>query len=165
MSEYLTKWEHPSDYGGHSPDGDYVIAGQSRDSSALERSNYTCILKALNEKLAEVAPDDDESVYDFRAGHWACGWVETIILKASAPQAVITLAEEIICALADYPVVDEEHFCELEHDEANEYWANESVSGRIDIIKQSGSSVSIFAARRDYVPSDDSGAIDEWVRG
>ena len=49
-SEILHRWSHPSDYGGHSPDGDYMMCGQSRDSDALERSNYERICEDLVKK-------------------------------------------------------------------------------------------------------------------
>ena len=151
------KWEHPSDYGGYSPDGDYMLGGQSRDSHALERSNYQRVLEDLEAEAAKhPEPDDGEPwVHDFRASHWAVGWVEQIIVRADAPAPVLDLAEEIVCRLADYPVYDESHFGELEHTEVSDYWERCSVAERVKIIKDSGSSASIFAARSDCYPDDD----------
>ena len=120
------KWERPSDYGGHSPDGDYLICGRNRDSDCLANSNYTRIFQDL-EKLN---PDDwdgsdhDEfpPCYDFRAGHWAAGWVEYVIVKKNAPDSMIIAAAKIVAELSDYPVYDEDHYFELEHDKANSVW-------------------------------------------
>ena len=36
----MQAWEHPSDYGGFSPDGDFVLLSQHRDSDVLSRSNW-----------------------------------------------------------------------------------------------------------------------------
>ena len=44
----LTKWSLPTCYVGESWDDYYRSGcGQSRDSDALERSNFACMLKAL----------------------------------------------------------------------------------------------------------------------
>ena len=175
VSEKLPRWEHPSSYAGHSPDGDYMICGQSRDSDALERSNYERIFQDLVKKARELGQpegletdyhdDPKQYVYDWRAHHWAVGWVEQVILKASAPEELIKMAEEIRDALDGYPVYDESHFSELEWTECEEYWNRCSVKERIEIIKESGSSASIFAARRDYSGiEDDNGSIHDWLR-
>ena len=161
-SQYLQQWEHPSDYGGFSPDGDYVIAGQSRDSDALERSNYQRIFEDLQNKSIELncvygidgTGEESDMVYDFRAGHWAVGWVETILICQDAPQALIDYADAIAAALADYPVYDESHWCELEFTEASNYWESLSVSERVGIIQDNASDCSIIAARYDYTPDD-----------
>ena len=172
-SKTLGRWRHPSDYGGHSPVGDYTIAGQHRDSGALARSNYKRIFEDLVKKAVELGqPEDMETdydkdprqyVYDFHMGHWAVGWVEEIIIKARAPEALIHYAEEIREGLDNYPVYDEEHFSNLEHEESSKYWAGMSVRERCDIIKKHATEVSIFAGRRDYIP-DNNGGLDDYLR-
>lgn len=172
-SEILSRWSHPSDYGGHSPDGDYMMCGQSRDSDALERSNYKRIFEDLVKKAIELGQADDtqtdhdedpkQYVYDFRANHWAVGWVDQVIVKASAPEDLIRYCEEIYEAIENYPVYDEEHFSELEYTESSDYWAGMSVRDRCDIIKKHAPEVSIFAGRRDYIP-DNNGGLDDYLR-
>jgi len=173
-SKTLGRWKHPESYGGHSPVGDYTIVGQHRDSDALARSNYKRIFEDLVKKAIELGQpvgaytdyQEDEPkqyVYDFNASHWAVGWVEEVIIKASAPEELIHFAEEIREALDNYPVYDEEHFSELEHTESSEYWARLSVRERCNIIKDKAPEVSIFAGRRDYIP-DNNGGIDEYLR-
>ena len=147
-SEYLTKWEYPSDYGGFSPDGDYLIYSRNRDSSILENCNYEMILEQLT-KLSDTLVTDEEEpfAYDFRAGHWACGWVEYILISANSPDQLITEAEEIVCALADYPVLNESVYSDKQTEAVYEYWLQCSLSDRIDACKSYG--LSIFAARSD----------------
>ena len=166
-SEYLTKWEQPSDYGGHSPNGDYVLGDQTRDCDALTRSNYICTLELLNKGSAKHAdPVDGEPwVYDFRQGHWACGWVETIIVRQDAPKAIIELAEEIVCALADYPVLNDDHHSELEESESQDFWESSSISDRIYYIKESGvNDLNIFAARSNSIPCDNEYILSQYMR-
>lgn len=87
---------------------------QNRDSGPLDRSNFECCLKALG--------GENESVQVHRFGHWGPGWFEIILVKPGTPEA--KTAEEIESALADYPVLDDEHFSQLEHEEADQIWKN-----------------------------------------
>jgi hypothetical protein len=69
-------------------------------------------------------------------------------------------------ALADYPVADESHWSELEFSEACDYWASMSVRDRLEAIEHSHCrGVSIFAARRAELPSDDTGALQQYLNG
>jgi hypothetical protein len=107
--KHLKRWTYPESYIGESYD-DYFRTGigQSRDSQALERSNFVSMIKALG--------GESETVIVVRAGHWACGWVESILIHESDLKALKT-ANEIMEALQDYPVIDECHFSETEQEE------------------------------------------------
>jgi hypothetical protein len=160
-----TKWAHPSDYGGYSPNGEYVITSQSRDSDSLSRSNYERIFEDLKELNPKDWTGGNAPVYDFRAGHWACGWVEYLMVKDNAPDNILIISAEILCALSDYPVYDETHWSELEYNEAGDYWASLNVRDRAELIKETGCGASIFAARYDYLPQDDNGSLMESLNG
>lgn len=151
MSDILKecKWERPDSYCGHNPVGDYVIYARNRDSSILENTNYELILKEL-EGEAEKYPDIEKPVYDFRASHWAVGWVEYIIVEHNAPQSVLDMAEDILAGLADYPVVSEDVYSEKQHDAICEYWENCGLRERMAWCKDAGESV--FSARHDAIP-------------
>ena len=132
-----------------------IVAGRSRDSAALERSNFESIEAALN----AVNPD---GVAIERASHWSVGWVESLLIDPSDARLVST-AEEIRAALEDYPVVDDEHFIKTESDEAEESWRFLSMRERIELCASDG--VSIFAARHDYPPYGDTGRIQDALLG
>lgn len=89
--------------------------GQSRDSGCLERSNFEVACKAL----AEVDPDENDWRTE-RFGHWAVGWIEEVYVRPGTKAA--ELAQEIRDGLENYPVLDDQHFSELEHNEATEVW-------------------------------------------
>lgn len=126
--EHLQRWTRPDNYFGESWPEYFVFLGQHRDSDALSRSNFTCALKAIG--------GETETVHVIREGHWAVGWIEWIAIHQSDSKALET-AEEIHCALADYPVVDDEHFSETEMEEANETWLHcYTVEERIDWIRK-----------------------------
>ena len=125
----LEKPEYFAYYGDlYEEDGWGRAFGQHRDSDALERSNWQVISTDLKERF----PDD---IVEESASHWAVGWVETLRVKVlidpekgieednitDAFKAVIEWKD----ALADYPVADEMHWCELEHDEMVEYLDDE----------------------------------------
>ena len=159
-----TVWKRPGDYGGYSPDGDYCILAKTRDSDALARSNWRCILNTLNAAAYDGGADyhDDRPIaYHWRAGHWGVGWIEYLMIRADAPDAIKQTAGEIICALESYPVYDEQDFSELEYSEACEYWERCSVKDRLDYIQRADNGISIFAARRAELPSDDNGSLME----
>jgi len=145
--EHLKRWtsEDPvcsgaNNYGGPDHSEYYVIALQCRDSKRLERSNFECIEKALDPE------GEKETVLNIRTGHWAFGWFEWIMVHESDIET-LKIAEEIVCALADYPVVNEEHYSELEWNETCEYWEQLSLSEKVDLCREHGSS--IFSARVD----------------
>jgi hypothetical protein len=171
------RWEHPSYYGGFSPIDDVVIAGQSRDSDCLERSNYETIfahLKLMEETLSKQYPEafskaykaneDALLIYDFRARHWAVGWVETLLMSQHAPDCLQMEVVAVLDAMADYPYFDESHYEELEWNEVNDYWASMGVGERVEIIQEHGGN--IFAARHDYLSenADPSGSVFDYLR-
>lgn len=139
----LKRWTLPDSYGGaHWPEY-FVFLAQHRDSDSLTRSNFICGLEAIG--------GESETVILVREGHWAVGWVEWIAIHESDITALQN-ADGIACALEDYPVVNEDHWSELEWNEAAEYWERMSVRERAEYCERAG--VSIFAARRDYFPQD-----------
>ena len=104
-----------------------ILLSQNRDSDCLTRSNFTCALEALG--------GESETVEVHRFGHWGCGWFELILVDPNSPQAQI--AQDIENALSDYPVLNEEHFSELEELEALQVWQNcYSPKDRIRYIRE-----------------------------
>jgi hypothetical protein len=149
----LKRWVLPSNYGGAHWDGFFVFLGQHRDSDSVTRSNFISGLKLLG--------GDSCTVEVVRENHWAVGWVEWIAIHESDAVA-LEAADEIAAALTDYPVVSDEHFSELEWTEACDYWENMSVRDRIHYCARA--KMSIFAARRDWMPVDDNGNLQELLR-
>ena len=87
--------------------------------------------------------DGEPFVYEFRAGHWACGWFEIIIVKPN------TKAHRVLVKLADsaaiYPLLNEDDATERECAAAWEYWDSLPMADKVDMCRDEG--VSIFAAR------------------
>lgn len=178
-----SKWEHPRHYAGFSPDGDYLIVVQHRDSDACTRSNYLCAFRELQEvirrgglddppeeRVTDAFPSRDEIsprsagwVYDFRAGHPCVGWIEYLLVRADAPMDVLLAAGDILCSLDDYPVLNEDHFSELEWEEAAAFWESLSIRERLGMLRDTG--IPCFAARHDYLPADPSGMLFERLTG
>lgn len=150
----IKRWTLPDSYGGATWEDYFVFLGQSRDSSALERSNFECGLEALG--------GEREGVIVVREGHWAVGWVEWIAIHQDNSEA-LEAADEMLCALSDYPVLNESHFSELELSEAENYWQQLPLRYRVELCQEAG--VSVFAARHDWLPSTDDGYIYERCAG
>jgi hypothetical protein len=113
--KYLRLWTLPDNYAGTIWPNYYSAGfGQSRDSDALERSNFETAWKALQKF---------EGVERVRESHWAVGWVEWIAIPAD-DFAALKVADEMKGRVKDYPVLDDEHFSQLEQDEADLVWKN-----------------------------------------
>lgn len=166
-SEHLAEnaWKHPDSYGGFSPDGDFVVLSQHRDSELLDRVNWEVACESLKAQAYDSGSGGFETrpvVYHWRAGHWAVGWIEYLMVRADAPDDMQEKAGEILCAIAEYPILDESRYSEREWNAVQEYWASCSVRDRVDYLRDAD--LSIFAARRDYTPEDPSGLLFETLR-
>ena len=116
MEILLNEWTTPDSYFGATWEGHYVFLGQHRDSDLLERSNFRSALEAIGGES-----ENDNGVQVVREGHWAVGWVEWIAIPPG-PSVALAEANEIMEGLESYPVVNEDDWCELEAEEANEVW-------------------------------------------
>jgi hypothetical protein len=85
----------------------------TRDSEALSLSNWRVALRSLE----SVDPDgEDHEVHRF--GHWGPGWFEVILIRPGT--GAHREAWGIECSLADYPVLSDDDFSELEHELAED---------------------------------------------
>lgn len=154
--KHLKRWTMPEHYAGEVWPAYYSAGiGQSRDSDALERSNFACMLAALGGETDTVAV--------VRERHWAVGWVDWIAIHQDDEKALAE-ADEIVAALSDYPVIDEMHYSDLEYTEACDYWERSSLRDRARMIAESRCGASVFAARRAELPTDDNGMLYEYLR-
>lgn len=112
--KHINRWTMPANYAGETwPDYYSAGVGQSRDSDALEQSNFAAMLKAIG--------GESETVIVVRESHWAVGWVEWIAIHESDESALFW-ADHTMGELADYPVLDEDDLSRREQDEANDLW-------------------------------------------
>lgn len=121
---HLHLWERPGSYYGATWEGYFVFLGQNRESCSLTRSNFQCALAAIGGETAAIETEDGEEIYPVtvvREGHWACGWIEWIAIHESNA-AALEIADRIAEKLDSYPVVNEDHFSELEDSEAQSVW-------------------------------------------
>lgn len=146
----IKRWTLPDSYAGAEWHEYFVFLAQHRDSDAFTRSNFTCGLEALG--------GESETVIVVRERHWAVGWVEWIAIHESDTEA-LEAADEMLCSISDYPVLNESHFSELENEEAEHYWQSLPLRYRVELCQEAG--VCVFAARHDYIPREDSGFIYE----
>lgn len=155
----IERWSRPDNFGildnGWQYSGKaFVFLGRARDSDLLTESNFECALKAIG--------GESDTVRVVREGHWACGWVEWIAIHESDTKA-LDIADDILCALSDYPVLNESDYSEREWDAAQCYWESLDLSERIGLCRDAG--LSIFSARSEGIPQGDSGVIFESCLG
>jgi len=87
-----------------------VLAGRTRDSGALEQSNFATALKRLG--------GESNSVEVHRFDHWTVGWLEIILVERGSDQ--VHIADAIEDALADYPVLDDDDYADRQAEELQE---------------------------------------------
>lgn len=90
---------------------------RTRDSDTLERSNFEVMQNILREVDSE---EDNWEVHRF--GHWGPGWFEIILVRPDTE--CMSRAQEAEDSLCSYSVLCDEHFSQLEHEDAQETWKN-----------------------------------------
>ena len=162
----MPTWKSPDSYFGFDPVGDYMFYMKTRDSEIMVESNFDRMLEDIRKFIAKnnfpeptviVDKFDEELpsdwVYTFTASHWGCSWVEYILVRKDAPEAIIEKADEIYHSVREYPVYDEDDYSERQDEAIYKYWGECSIKERIQYCKEAGDS--IFAARHeDHIPED-----------
>ena len=81
---------------------------------------------------------ESEHVQVCRFGHWGPGWIEIIIVDPNH-EPTLDKAGGIICALEDYPVLDDNDFSEREYEAAQSTWENcFNERDRIEYLRKNG---------------------------
>jgi hypothetical protein len=137
----MKKWTRASNYMGEEYPEYYIAYGKNRDSDAMTRANFDEILFRLG--------GESKTVLVIRSGHWACGWIETILIHESDVESVAE-GNKIEAQLSEYPVLDDERWSQYQNGEVYEYWKPASLSERVSLCKDA--KIPIFAARRDDAP-------------
>ena len=102
----LEKWETQENYIGSDLSDQYVFISKNRDSCAMGRANFNAAINALEVDGKLIDGVDVEGF-----GHWACGWVETIMIDIKSVEA-LKIADDIKENLNDYPLICEDFYYE-----------------------------------------------------
>lgn len=129
-----------------------MIMARNRDSDIQENSNYERVFEDLRLKYPPGF------VADFRASHFAVGWVEHLCVRAltrkGKPTKIFAEALEIRDSLRDYCVYDEEDYSRREYEQTIEnisnnlptvYWKGE--------YRPEGWASDVYSWLSDYNPS------------
>lgn len=138
----MEKWTRAPNYIGETYYEYFVVLGKHRDSDTLTRSNFDVALEMLD--------GESETVIIVRSSHWAVGWIEGLFVHEN-DKASLEIAEEIKESLSQYPVLDDEHWSNLQYDEITGYWENASLRERLEICHNA--KANIFMSRHAY-PKD-----------
>jgi hypothetical protein len=88
----------------------FAPIGKHRDSDLLALSNFDTALKELRKVSGK-------SVQVMHTNHWAVGWYDHIMVRVTAKQTMQKLLD-IVHALDDYLVLDEEDLSRREYEQA-----------------------------------------------
>ena len=124
---------------------DWLVApcATNRDAGTLQQSNWRVMVAELG-KLDPNGHDHEEH----RFGHWANGYFDLVLVRPGTECE--SFCESVENALADYPILDESDWSELQLETASALWEISSLRERVEYCQRAR--CSIFAARRDSVP-------------
>jgi len=107
-SEILERWQNAPNYTGEDFSDYYVVTSFTRDSNVYEVANYIAIAR----RLSAIEPESDSGWIIVRFGHWACGYFLQHSVYKDSP--LVALCEEIVKALREYSIYDEDVLAECE---------------------------------------------------
>lgn len=123
----MKRWEKASNYVGTNFSDYFVLLSRHRDSDVLTNCNFEVALEQLG------GESDNDGVIVEHAGHWAVGWVESILIHKDSP--MVKLGNDIKKRLDDYPVLDDSAFSDAEEQERNDTWDSCDDSMISDVIR------------------------------
>jgi hypothetical protein len=126
----------------------------SRDAGLLTQSNWAVV----SEEILRNCYHEESEVHRF--GHWACGWYEILLIHPEDKEA-LKIADNWASHLADYPVACDESYSRLQLKTAADNWERFSLSQRMETCIKFD--ISVFAARRDEIPTDRTGEVINYL--
>lgn len=128
LAEFVKEraWELPKSYIGPTYEGYVVVLGYHRDSHLIDQSNFHVThetLKAVHKKQENREDYDEDDLTIAAASHWAVGWVETILVRATNTE-LVREAAKICKAIEDYPILDDSDYSYREMEERDETISN-----------------------------------------
>jgi hypothetical protein len=118
---------------------------RDRDSGCLAESNFATALELLG--------GESDTVETHSFNHWGHGWFEIILVHPDRKNDVEALENK----LENYPLLNEGDYSRRQYESAILFWLCCSLKERMYWCKRYD--VSIFAARRDEIPSDKRGEL------
>lgn len=94
--------------------------GRNRDSRLLDRVNFDSACARLERAGVEHTVK--------RAGHWAVGWVEDLVIRVGDERAIAAVTE-IRDALENYPILDDEAYSAAEDAATWDDWRSYGARG------------------------------------
>ena len=98
---------------------DWYVAPVSVTRDDEAHSFAACNFDAMENLLMALDPEAaDHRRFSFN--HWACGYFDILLVRAGSP--CYDEAQRIACALADYPIIDDELLSQREHEAVQSAW-------------------------------------------
>ncbi len=136
-----------------------ILLGHNRDSKIWEESNFDYAVKTLKAISPEAGENEEGSIEGdwqiHRFGHWACGWLEILIVRPGSPAH--DAAVKMRADLERYPLLDEDDFSDREYTAKGEYWEGCDYEDRKALVIQAG--LPISKARCKSMPQD----VDQYI--
>lgn len=167
-----------SNYGGDLDHANmYVCIGRNRDSCLLDNHNYEEFIKIIEEKWEELDKsgkyqwifdglDKDEDFHPYRElsfGHWACGWIELLLVHPGIEELVEVAEETYTYLHEEYPILSEDEYYRKEWNKKEEIWVDMSIKERMWYLEKAG--LSTLKARHSSLNKlgEDGWRVEEYI--
>jgi len=107
-SKILKRWSSAPNYTGEDFSDYFIVTSFTRDSNVVCVANFIGIASYL----LDIENESDSGWKIARFGHWACGYVYSILVHKDSP--LLSLCEEIALSLREYPIFDDDVLSECE---------------------------------------------------
>lgn len=102
------------------PDNWAIVYTSNRDSTLLDQSNEHAINEIMKPFMEEGEEGQEPEAIQERHNHWAVGYVDGYSIKCfdddGNPTEAIKTWINVQYALEQYPVLDEDHYSQIEHE-------------------------------------------------
>lgn len=148
--EYINKkfrpWQEqrPSDYAGVQWDGYIPFIFNHGQSHSIEKHNYQTAKELLKDWFSVDCPENNTTLprdmmmlEEAENNHWACGFINYILLSQNAPDELVINVARILDTIEDNCILDEDSYHDWEYNAICNLW-NDDLSERdkSDLLKK-----------------------------
>ncbi len=128
---------------------DYLcVAVRNRDATLLEAHNFSVQAKRCGFEYSEsVVMGHHRHVRIVRFNHWACGWIDYLMVKPDTLRCRKYI--DMMEIDGDGCVYDEDAYCNKEWEAVQEFWESLGTGERMDYLKDCELSI-FYAKNKDF---------------
>jgi hypothetical protein len=135
----------PSDYAGMQWDGYVPFMFNTGQSHSMDKHNYNTTKQVLmrwfcSESDVNETNQPDRQMHHLEEaenGHWACGYINYILLSENAPDELVISVAKILDVIEDNAMLDSDAYTDWEYEAICKLWSEDiSERDKTDMLKK-----------------------------